>query len=158
MVSVRWCLKIKNGFELVEPNKNMSDSYLKMAEESLKAIRNNAESKIWTASTAYYTLYYSLYAVMMRVGVKCEVHQCSIEFMKKFLDGFYSKEDVKLIESAFESRKDLQYYPNRLIDQSKLDFVKAGAIDFFVKTKDILVKISDSRVKEVRNKFSEFVK
>jgi len=158
MVSINWCLKAKNGLELVGPNKNMADAYLKMAEESLKAIKNNSESKIWTASTAYYTMYYSLYAVMIRIGVKCEVHKCSIEFMKRFLLEFYSKDDVKLVESAFESRNDLQYYPNRLINQNKLEFVREGAVDFFVKTKRVLIKINEKQINEIRNKLREFVK
>ncbi|MFH1917681.1 MAG: hypothetical protein ABIJ14_01045 [Nanoarchaeota archaeon] len=155
MVSINWCLKIKNGLELVGPNENMANSYLKMAEESLRAIKNNQESKIWTASTSYYTMYYSLYAVMMKIGVKCEIHKCSIEFMKKFLLGFYSGEDVGLIETAFESRNDLQYYPNQLVNEDKLKIVREGAVDFFVKTKGVLAKINDKQVNEIRKNFEE---
>ena len=141
MVSIKWCLNVNNGIELVEPNDNMSDSYLKMAEESLRVIRKLVESKLWSASTSYYTMYYCLYSIMMKIGVKCEIHKCSIEFMKKFLMNFYNPEDVGLIKTAFEFRNDLQYYPGKLVDKNKLRLVKKGALDFLVKTKKIFMMI-----------------
>lgn len=153
MVSINWCRGVKGGLEIVEPNENMFRSYLEMAEESFQMIKNNAESKIWTASTSYYTMYYSLYAVMIKVGIKCEIHSCSIEFMKKYLGDLYGGEFVELIKEAFEVRKDLQYYPDKLIDESKLLKVKQGAVDFFVKTKEIVERIGESVVKEIRQNF-----
>lgn len=38
MVSIKWCLKQKNGLEIIKPNSNMSDSYIKMAEESINVL------------------------------------------------------------------------------------------------------------------------
>ena len=151
MVSIKWCLSVKHGIELVKPNDNMCGSYLKMAEESLKIIRKIDESKLWTASASYYVIYYSLYSTMMNIGVKCEIHQCSIEFMKRFLLDFYSSEDVQLIKTAFELRNDLQYYPDRLADEKKLEYVKKGSIDFFVKTKSIISRITEKQINQIRN-------
>jgi len=53
-VTIRWCLNQKSGLELIEPNPNMSNSYLMMAEESLSIVNNIEKSKIWTATAAYY--------------------------------------------------------------------------------------------------------
>jgi|TARA_Y100000310_G_scaffold288515_1_gene314196 hypothetical protein len=47
MVEIEWCLKQMKGLELVGPNSNMSDSYVKMAEESLSVIREVDKSDIW---------------------------------------------------------------------------------------------------------------
>ena len=77
MVSIKWCLNAKNGIELVKPNNNMSDSYLKMAEESLKIIRKINESKLWTASASYYIMYYSLYSIMIKIGCLLQAEQIS---------------------------------------------------------------------------------
>lgn len=155
MVSIRWCLNVKNGLEIVEPSENMSSSYLKMAEESMSMIKKNEESRIWTASTSYYTMYYCLYSVMMKLGIKCEIHQCSLEFMKQFLDEIYSKEDFQLIENAFDIRNSLQYYPDKLVDNSKINLVKIRAVDFFVKTKAILVNLNEARINEIRKKLEK---
>lgn len=150
MASINWCVKMKNGLELVEPSENMSDSYLKMAEESLGIIKKVEESKIWTASASYYVMYYCLYSVMMKIGIKCEIHKCSIEFMKRFLSDFYSSGDVELIEAGFELRSNLQYYPEKFGDRNRLVFVKTGAVDFLVKTGEILGMIGEKQVNQIR--------
>lgn len=155
MVTIKWCFNVKNGLELITPNENMSISYLKMAEESMVMIKKNEESRIWSTSTSYYTMYYCLYSLMMKLGIKCEIHQCSIEFMKHFLNDFYSGEEIDLIKTAFEIRNSLQYYPDKLIDESKIELIKKGSVDFFVKTKTILAMINEKRSKEVRKLISE---
>lgn len=141
---------MKNGIELIEPNNNMSDSYLQMAEESLGIIKKINESKLWLASASYYTMYYCLYSVMMKIGIKCEIHKCSIKFAEKFLANFYNSNYIELIKTAFESRNDLQYYPERLVDEKKVKVVESGAIDFFVRTKEILMMISEKEINQVR--------
>ena len=45
MVSIKWCMQQKNGIKLVEPNNNMSSSYIKMAEESV-GILNNVQKSV----------------------------------------------------------------------------------------------------------------
>ena len=121
MVSIKWCIKQKNGIELVEPNQNMCTSYEAMAKESITIIDNVKQSKILTTTTTYYIFYYSLYSLMMRIGIKCEIHSCSLEFMKRCLEEFYSPLDIKRIESAFSARIDLQYYANRPVDAAVVD-------------------------------------
>ena len=153
MVNIKWCSEVKSGLELIEQNDNMSESYLRMAKESLDTIKKVSESRIWRASTCYYTMYYSLYSLMMKVGVKCEIHSCSLEFMKQFLP--YSEDEIRLIKSAFDVRNNLQYYPDRLISDLKLMIIEKGSVDFFVKTKDIVLKITEKQIREIRKNLEE---
>lgn len=150
MVSIKWCLKQKDGLELIEPNGVMADSYIGMAEESVGVLNGVERSRIWTATTTYYIFYYSLYSLMLAIGVKCEIHSCSLEFMKNFLASFYDIKDMEMIQKAFSARIDLQYYSNRPVDQKVIDVTKAYSISFFVKTKDILANITDKQIKEIR--------
>lgn len=138
--------------ELIEPNENMSQSYLKMAEESIQILTGVEKSRIWTATTTYYIFYYSLYAVMLRVGVKCEIHSCSLEFMKQCLSSFYSHVDIKMIAKAFQARVDLQYYANRPVDELLVAEVKSYCTTFFIKTKDILARMNKNDIEIVRKK------
>jgi uncharacterized protein (UPF0332 family) len=32
----------------------------------------------WIATTAYYARYFALYALLMKIGIKSEIHDCSI--------------------------------------------------------------------------------
>jgi uncharacterized protein (UPF0332 family) len=152
MNSLDWCKKQKNGIEIVEPNENMSSSYIKMAEESITILHKITESKIWTATTSYYIYYYSLYSFMLRLGVKCEIHSCSILFMKNRLQKYYSKNDVQEFGNAFKARMDLQYYADRPIDQEIINNSAKQCKLFFIKTKNILAKISEKEIEEIRSK------
>ena len=155
MVSIKWCLKQKNGLEITEPNINMSDSYLKMAEESINILNGVEKSKIWTATMVYYIFYYSLYSLMLRIGIKCEIHSCSLEFMKVYLNKFYNNEDFHMIQKSFSARIDLQYYADRLVDGKIIEETKKYCKDFFLKTKDILSKITESQINTIRKNLSE---
>jgi len=155
MVSISWCLKQKGGLKIIDPNKNMSKSYIRMAEESISVLEKIKESKIWLATTTYYVFYYSLYALMLRIGVKCEIHSCSIEFMKRYLEKFYSKHDIEMFENAFSARIDLQYYSNRPVDGKIIDENGKYCVDFYVKTNDVLIGISEEEIDEVRRKLNE---
>ena len=150
MVSVKWCIKQKGGIELTEGNQNMAESYIKMAEESIKVLAGVEPSRIWTATTTYYIFYYSLYAVMLRIGIKCEIHSCSLEFMKRYLNGFYDKKDVEMIEKAFEARINLQYYADRPVDDAVILEARKYCKIFFIKTKDIFSNITERQISEAR--------
>lgn len=154
MISIKWCLEQKDGIRTIRPNANMSDSYLKMAEESIGVLKNIEGSRIWTATTSYYIFYYSLYSLMLKLGVKCEIHSCSLEFMKGFLGEFYSRKDMEMIRKAFGARIDLQYYANRPVDEKTIEEVRAHCKDFYVKTKDIIIKITEKQINSVRKKLA----
>lgn len=155
MVSIRWCLKKKNGIEIVPQNKNMSDSYIKMAEESINITSGVENSRIWTVTTAYYIFYYSLYSLMLRIGVKCEIHSCSLEFMAVFLKDFYTQKDIEMIAKAFSARIDLQYYADRPVDGEAIEEIKICCKDFYIKTKDILARITETQVGDIQKKLTE---
>ncbi len=150
MVSISWCLRKKGGLELTEPNSNMADSYIGMAEESLAIQKGVERSKIWTATTTYYIFYYALYALMLRIGVRCEIHACSLEFMKRHLAVFYGEKDIKMIEKAFNARIDLQYYANRPVDDQAIEETRIYCTAFFIKTKDALAKITEEQIERIR--------
>ena len=150
MVSIEWCLKQKNGLEIIEPNANMSNSYLKMAEESISILNDVEKSRIWTATTAYYIFYYSLYSLMLRIGIKCGIHSCSLEFMKAYLNKFYNEKDFEMVQKSFSARIDLQYYADRPVDNSIIEETRKYCKDFFLKTKDILSKITESQIRLIR--------
>ena len=121
-----------------------------MVEESISVQQAVEISKIWTATTTYYIFYYSLYSLMLRIGIKCEIHSCSLEFMKKYLTMFYDKKDAEMIEKAFSARIDLQYYADRPVDEKVIEETKKHSKLFFIKTKDALSRITEEQVKNIR--------
>lgn len=157
MVSLKWCCKQKDGIKLTETNDNLAQGYLKMAENSLGTMnRERKYNLMFAISACYYSMYYSLYAICMKIGIKCEIHSCTIELMKRVLIEFYSKEDLKIIKKAFDARNIAQYYVDKIVSKEDSDYIMEKAPLFFNKSKEILAKINEKDVKEIREKIRKF--
>jgi len=154
MEKIAWCKRQRGGLKLIEPSQDISDGYLKMAKDSLDVMnREKDKSLVFGVSAGYYSLYYSLYAVMQKMGVKSEIHSCSIAFMKSFLKEFYDFSDVELMELSFNLRNTLQYYVGRNVSQDKVILLWKSAYGFYVKSRDIVMGLSEKEVNEIRERF-----
>ena len=122
-----------------------------MAENALGTMnREKKYNLMFFISACYYSMHYSLYAICMKRGVKCEIHSCTIEFMKKILDKFYSKEDVRTIKKGFEVRNIAQYPVDKIVSKEDSNSVIKKAPEFFNKSKEILSKINEEDIKKIR--------
>ena len=157
MVSLKWCCKQKDGIKLIEPSDNLSLSYMQMADNALGTMNRERKYNLTFAiSAGYYSMYYSLYSVLMKLGVKCEIHSCTLEFMKVLLSEFYTKEDFKIISKAFDLRNIAQYYVDKVIDTKESDMIMSKAPLFVNTSKDVLSKINESDVKKIRDSIRRF--
>lgn len=158
MANLKWCCNKKEGIRLIEPNENLSLGYLQMAENATGTMnREKSLNMQFAISACYYSMYYSLYSVLMKIGVKCEIHKCTIEFMKKLLLEFYSNEDYKIISKAFDVRNTSQYYVDKIVTKEDTDFIFSKAQYFLNKSKEILSKINENNIKHIRNRISETI-
>jgi len=159
MVTLKWCCKKKEGIQLIEPNENLSKGYIEMAEAAIGTMNRERNLNMQFAiSACYYSMYYSLYAILMKIGVKCEIHACTLEFMKKLLANFYSKEDFRIINKAFDARNTSQYYVDKIVSKEDIDFIMGNAPYFLSKSKEILSKINEKDAKRIREEIEELVK
>ena len=151
MVSLNWCYRQKSGIKFIEPNDNLSESYLKLAEKSLGTMtREKNYNMMFAISACYYSMYYSLYAILMKLGIKCEIHSCTLKLMKFRLKDFYSEEDVRTIKKAFDARIIAQYYVDKIILKEDSDFIISQAPLFFNKSKNILSQINEEDINNLR--------
>ncbi len=158
MASLKWCCSQKDGIKLIEQNDNLSKGYTKMAEGALGTMnREKGLNRTFAISACYYSMYYSLYAVLMKIGIKCEIHSCSIEFMKQGLKEFYSKEDVKIIEKAFDCRNISQYYVDKIVSEADFNFIISKAISFVNKSKEVLAKINERDIRKIREEINNLI-
>jgi uncharacterized protein (UPF0332 family) len=154
MDKIKWCTGKKEGLSLVEPNSDLAGAYIKKAEEALESIRVNI-IKDWKISTAYYTIYFSLYSVLMKLGVKCEIHSCTIEFAKRFLTDFFEENELDFTEDSLKARVDSQYYIDRTVPDEQYNKMIQKAPEFLVKCKAVLIKLNEKKVNEIRDKFQK---
>jgi len=108
MEKINWCFQVKHGLKLIEPNLNVSNSYLIQSEKTLSKVKRliDEEDYLWASVRIYYCAYYCIYSFLQKVGIKSENHDCSIELIKFLLN----EEFVKDIDIFRASRIDSQYY------------------------------------------------
>lgn len=155
MNKISWCKKQGNGIKIQEPNDNLSQEYYKNAEESLEVLRNinKTKSNMWLATTKYYIEYFAIYSVLMKIGVKCEIHDCTVALVKLLEDTDIIEEGFsKVLENDKELRIDNQYYlKNKPVN---IDF--EGLSNFLLSIKGSLHKLDNEKIEELREKIKEF--
>ena len=157
MDKIRWCANKKDGLRLIEPNSNLAEAYFKKAEEALESMRINI-IKDWKISTAYYTIYFSLYALLMKIGIKCEIHSCTIEFAKQFFKEYFSKEEFDFIEASLKARTDSQYYIDRVVPDQQYQNMIKSVPELLIKCKSVLLKLNENKINEIRKNFQKAIK
>lgn len=150
MAAIDWCKNQKRGIKLIEPNDNLFQEYIQTAEETLDILKIiKGKSKVWLATTKYYCEYFAVYALLMKIGIKCEIHDCTISLCGML-------EGLKIIPAGFtiilqgdkQLRIDNQYYlKNRDVP---VDYNKV--LEFVLKIKDISAKLKNSEIIEIRKK------
>lgn len=155
MDQIKWCMQQKKGIELVEPSDNLREAYLIKAEEALEVLRVT-KVRDWELTTAYYVMYHGLYSIFMKIGIKCEIHTCTIEFAKRFLKNYFTVEDFTLLYKAFKARNDAQYYVNREVINEDYQLILEKAPLFLVKCKNII--IDQKEINKIRANIKEIIK
>jgi len=81
-MSLGWCKR--KGMKLIKPNTNLAEEYFKNAEETLRVTNliKGSGSNMWLATQKYYTEYLAAYSLMMKIGIKSEMHSCTIEIIR----------------------------------------------------------------------------
>lgn len=156
MDEIKWCSGKREGLSLIEPNSNLAEAYLKKAEEALESMRVNV-IRDWKISTAYYTIYFSIYSLMMKIGLKCEIHSCTLEFVKQFLNEYFTKDEIDFVRDSLKARIDAQYYIDRTVPDAQFKNMIDSSPDFLVKCKSLHVLLNEKKVAEIRKKFQERV-
>jgi len=151
---LKWCFSRK-GVRLIEPNENLAREYLKSAEETLLVLKDIKErSNMWLATTKYYCEYFAVYALLMRLGIKSEIHDCTIEIIK-FLEkeSIIEKGIAKVLEHDKELRIDNQYY----LKNKRVAVSYNSLRDLILKMKERINIITNEKVGEIREKIRKLV-
>ena len=155
MDEIVWCMRKKNGIGTIEPNANLTQAYIGKAEASLETMRL-AKSRDWKISAAYYSLYFALYAVLMRIGVKCEIHSCTLAFAERFLAAHFTNADLALLQDALQARVDAQYYVDREIKDATVDQMLREAPRFLAHCKEVALKLDEKEIGTIRKTISQY--
>ena len=150
MKAISWCKKRTKGIKLIQPNNNLSEEYYKNAEESLMVLRaiKETQSKVWLATTKYYLQYFAAYAIFMKLGIKCEIHDCTITLLKLIENDLKISGFSKMLNDSKGLRIDNQYYLKNRPVAINLDELS----DFLIATNSCLRQLHPEMINNVREK------
>lgn len=153
---VSWCWKQKRGIKLEEPNDNLCKAYIKKAKSALNMLDSAIEKDEidWIATTAYYSRYFSLYAILQKCGIKSEIHDCTISLLHVlFVEERIIEEQLYAeLLLAKELRVDTQYYVTEQIDKEKLKTDSATARNFVLRMEEVIEQITEIQIEKMRQK------
>jgi len=113
---LKWCLKQNKGIKTIKPSENLTTAYLKKSKNALKSMEINAEAGIteWAVSTSYYAKYFAVYALLAKIGAKCEIHDCTIALFEYLFSDSIPEEIIKELKHSKEDRVEMQYYTQEI--------------------------------------------
>ena len=153
-----WCFKQKRGIRIIEPNNNLTKAYLKKATSALNTM--TAALKInepdWIATTAYYARYFALYALLKKIGVKSEIHDCTINVAQLLVNhGIIGKRLVTDIAKAKQTRIDTQYYVATELNQEQIKQNAENARKFVLEIEQAIENITTKKINTIRTLLKE---
>lgn len=96
----------------------------------------NAEAEIidWAVSASYYAKYFAVYALFWKLGVKCEIHECTIALFEYLFRGKVSDDLIKELRVSVD-----------------LDKVTEQTTAFVLKIEELIDSLDQSTVAGLQN-------
>jgi len=105
----------------------------------------------WTATTAYYARYFALYALLMKIGTKSEIHDCSIAIARLLAENEILNEDlVNDISNSKQIRIDTQYYVERELNKASIKRNAENARKFVLRIEKVIENLTPSQIETIR--------
>jgi uncharacterized protein (UPF0332 family) len=105
----------------------------------------------WTATTAYYARYFALYALFMKIGVKSEIHDCTINVARLLAkNGILNPHLINDITKAKQTRIDIQYYVAKELSQTDIKNNVEAARKFVLALEQTIENITLKQISSIR--------
>lgn len=151
---ISWCKEQNKGLKLIKPNDNLADQYYKNAEESLRIaiLIKDTGSNMWISTHKYYTEYLAAYAILMKLGIKSEIHSCTIEIIKLLEDEQILVFPLsKYLEDDKNLRIENQYYLKNI----RIEFNPKLLSEILLNVRSVLDSITNDQIEKIRNKIEK---
>jgi uncharacterized protein (UPF0332 family) len=153
-----WCLKQKRGIRIIEPNPNLTKAYLKKAISALNTM--TAAARInetdWILTTAYYARYFALYALLMKIGIKSKIHDCTINLAKLLANNhILNQTSIEDLAKAKQTRIGTQYYVETQLNPRTIQRNIEASRKFVLETEKAIDNITTEQVNAIRTQLQK---
>lgn len=154
---LKWCASQKNGIKIVKESENLQKVYLKKSKDALRSMKINAKEGIgeWVVATSYYAKYFAIYALFSKIGIKCEIHDCTIALFESLFVKSFPKQLLDDLKQAKEDRVEAQYYTSEIpIDSHE---VITKTMNFVLTVEEFLDGLSLEKVVELQKELKRLL-
>jgi len=150
-----WCVKQSKGIKLVKPSGNLVTAYLQKSRNALKSMEVNANAGIleWAVSASYYAKYFSVYALLSKIGVKCEIHDCTIALFNYLFSDSVSPQVFQELQQSKEDRIETQYYAREI--KVNLEQLSNQTKNFVLEIEKIIDGLNSESIAHLQNKLKK---
>jgi uncharacterized protein (UPF0332 family) len=101
---------------MVKPSENLVKAYLQKSRNAVKSMEVNAQAGLveWAVSASYYAKYFAVYSLLTKIGIKCEIHDCTITLFEYLFGDIITKEMLTDLRNSKENRVEAQYYTQEI--------------------------------------------
>jgi uncharacterized protein (UPF0332 family) len=147
-------IREEGKLQLVRPSSEVAESYLSKSESSLSSAKilleaGHAEEAV---SMAYYSMYYTVLALLFRTGIKCENHTAAIMLLKEI----FTVENDDLIKAKKE-RVDKQYYIDFSVTAQEVKDMIRTAERFNAELAHNIASLDNDMIKDYRAKMEALI-
>ena len=156
-----FCFKKHGRLKLISPNDNLAGVYKRKSKSALNMLNSAIEKgeNEWILDTSYYAKYFIVYALFMKVGIKSEIHNCTIFILRFIFNtlGIVNENICKDLEDSRDLRVDSLYY-DKTFNKNKILEKANSASDFCLEVESIIESVSKEDILKIRKKFEEIKK
>jgi uncharacterized protein (UPF0332 family) len=155
---LKWCLKQNKGIRIIKSSENLVRAYHEKSRNALKSMEINAEVGIteWAVSTSYYSKYFAVYALLAKIGAKCEIHDCTIALFDYLFSDSIPEEVIKELKRSKEDRVEMQYYTREI--NVDLEQLMKKAKKFVLDIEKIIDSLNSERIMALQKKLENLTR
>jgi len=152
---LRWCLRQSKGIAIVKPSENLVRAYLQKSRNAIKSMEVNAEASIidWAVSASYYAKYFAVYSLLAKIGVKCEIHDCTIALFEYLFRDTVPRQLIRELRHSKEDRVEAQYYP--LVEEVRLEQMMSRTKSFVLDIGEIMDGLDSESIARLRSRVKD---
>jgi len=152
---LRWCLRQSKGIAIVKPSENLVRAYLQKSRNAIKSMEVNAEASIidWAVSASYYAKYFAVYSLLAKIGVKCEIHDCTIALFEYLFRDTVPRQLIRELRRSKENRVEAQYYP--LVEEVHLEQMMSRTKSFVLDIGETMDGLDSESIARLRSRVKD---
>ena len=104
----------------------------------------------WTVSASYYAKYFTVYALLSKIGATCEIHDCTINLFEYLFAGRISGDLIIELKESKEERIEAQYYTQEL--NVDVETMAGHTKEFILHIEEILSKLTSEDISSMRKR------